>query len=101
MYTSHRTPAERAARAAAGAWLPAEATTMPGAAPLPRAASFADAPRILNEPVGWRFSAFRTMREPVSSLRTRELKSGVRTAMRSTAGRAALLALRLISPGRD
>ncbi len=73
MKTSHGTPAERAANATACAWLPAEATTTPGQAPSPSAASFADAPRILNDPVRWRFSALRTTREPVSSLRTRQL----------------------------
>ncbi len=37
-------------------------------APSPRAASLAEAPRILNEPVRCRFSALRTTCEPVSSL---------------------------------
>ena len=57
----------RRVNATACAWLPAEATTTPGHAPSPSAASFADAPRILNDPVRWRFSALRTTREPVSS----------------------------------
>ncbi len=90
MNTSHVTPAVRAARAAAWAWLPAEATTMPGAAPAPREASLADAPRILNDPVFCRFSAFKTTCDPVSSVSTRLSKIGVRIAACSTAGADAL-----------
>ena len=52
-------PASRAAQATAWPWLPALAATTPAA----RSAAVSEAivftaPRILNEPVRWRFSAF-------------------------------------------
>ena len=59
MKTSHGTPALAAARATALAWLPA----LPRRRRLrsaPSAASFAGAPRILNDPVRCRFSALST-----------------------------------------
>ena len=59
--TSHGTPRAAAAAASPWAWLPAEAATTPCAQPAsPSAASLAAAPRTLNEPVRWRFSAFST-----------------------------------------
>ncbi len=74
---------------------------MPGQAPSPRAASLAEAPRILNEPVRCRFSALRTTRDPVSSVSTRQLYTGVCTAMRSTARRAASIWSSPISSGGE
>ena len=66
--TSQRTPIVRAAAATACAWLPAEAATTPPLQPCsPSAASFAAAPRTLNEPVLWRFSAFSATRPPARS----------------------------------
>ncbi len=54
------TPASRAAQATACAWLPALAATTPAARwASPSVDSLLTAPRILNEPVRWRFSAFR------------------------------------------
>ena len=59
-------PASRAAHATACAWLPALTATTPAA----RSSSESDAtqltaPRILNEPVRWRFSAFSHTSRPV------------------------------------
>jgi hypothetical protein len=67
--------------ARASAWLPADAATTPLAQPFsPSAASFADAPRTLNEPVRWRFSAFRTTVPPACSEIVRVERTGVRRA---------------------
>ena len=60
MKTVARIPASRAAQATACPWLPAVAATTPAAC----SASDSDAivftaPRTLNEPVRWRFSALR------------------------------------------
>ena len=86
--TSHATPAWRAARASAHAWLPALPATTPARASSPSAASLAVAPRTLKEPVRCRFSAFRTTSPPpVSSASVHELSTGVTRATSSTASR--------------
>jgi hypothetical protein len=62
-----RMPASRAAQATACAWLPALAATTPAArSTSSRVASLLTAPRILNEPVRWRFSAFNCTGRPAS-----------------------------------
>jgi hypothetical protein len=66
MNTVARAPASRAAQATAWPWLPALAATTPAA----RSASVSvpivlTAPRTLNEPVRWRFSALSSTRRPV------------------------------------
>ena len=90
--TSQRTPRAAAAAASPCAWLPADAATTPFAQPAsPSAASFAAAPRTLNEPVRWRFSAFSTTVPPARSEIVRVDSTGVRLATRSTSGRAAAI----------
>jgi len=67
MKTVARTPASRAAHATAWPWLPALAATTP--ARLSASESVAillTAPRILNEPVRCRFSAFSATSRPMS-----------------------------------
>ena len=51
--------------------------TTPSSHALPNEAILASAPRILNEPVRWRFSAFIATVIPTRSLSVRELSSGV------------------------
>ena len=74
---SHGTPAARAAKATAWAWLPALPATTPTRARSPRSASLARAPRILNEPVRWRFSAFSTTSPPQRSDSHVDVTTGV------------------------
>src|SRR6201987_16894 len=57
MNTKHGRLRDRAAYATAWAWLPALPVTTPPAHASPSAPSFESAPRSLNEPVRWRFSA--------------------------------------------
>ena len=60
-------PASRAAQATACPWLPALAATTPAArSASPSVAIVLYAPRILKEPVRWRFSALRKTWRPVS-----------------------------------
>ena len=60
-------PASRAAQATACPWFPALAATTPAARSFsPSVAIVLYAPRILKEPVRWRFSAFRTTWRPAS-----------------------------------
>ena len=93
--TSQRTPRAAATAASAWAWLPAEAATTPCAQPSsPSASSLADAPRTLNEPVRWRFSALRATMPPARSEIVRLESTGVRRATRSTAARAASMSSR-------
>src|ERR1035437_5922345 len=77
MNTSQRTPRVRAAYATAWAWLPALPVTTPASQSSPSAASLASAPRSLNEPVRWRFSALSATVTPVRSASVRELSTGV------------------------
>ncbi len=89
--TSHGTPRWRAASATAQAWLPALPATTPRSAAAPSAASFAVAPRTLNEPVRCRLSAFSTT-SPAGSARrasrSRAPACGARRARRAGATRA-------------
>ena len=58
-------PSSRAAHATAWPWLPALAATTPAArSSVERVESLLTAPRILKEPVRWRFSAFRRTSRP-------------------------------------
>ena len=62
-----RMPSSRAAHATAWPWLPALAAITPAARSAgDSVASMLTAPRILNEPVRWRFSALSTTSRPVS-----------------------------------
>src|SRR4051794_13740506 len=83
-------PRALAAAASACAWLPADAATTPRAQPCsPSAASLADTPRTLNEPLRCRFSALNAIVPPASSDKVRDDSIGVRRANASTAARAA------------
>ena len=88
MNTSQGTPRERAACAHAQAWLPALPAVTPRRQPSPSAASLFSAPRILNDPVRWRFSAFRTTSVPVRWLSVSDGRTGVWRAMSPIAARA-------------
>src|SRR5206468_3233507 len=63
------------------AWLPAlAAMTLRARSASDRAARRFSAPRILNEPVYWRFSAFSSTSAPAIALSAAEGRSGVRRA---------------------
>src|SRR5512133_3582384 len=67
MKTVAAIPASRAAQATACPWFPALAATTPAfRSASPSVAIVLYAPRILNEPVRWRFSAFKKTGRPVS-----------------------------------
>ncbi len=66
MNTSHGTPRARAACASACAWLPALPVTTPAAQRSPSVLTLFAAPRTLNEPVRWRFSALSPTSTPSS-----------------------------------
>ena len=92
MYTSAGTPAERAANATAWAWFPADGATTPAA----RSASVSErillyAPRILNEPVFWRFSNFRKTSPAHWCENVSDRSVVVRWATPSSASAAALM----------
>src|SRR5688572_14730540 len=81
MKTVARTPASRAAQATACPWLPALAVTTPAARSASESVAIRlNAPRILNEPVRWRFSAFSHTGRPHSRATVSEEKTGVRRA---------------------
>ena len=88
MKTSHGTPRALAAWASAQAWLPALPPVTPWAQPSPRAASLFRAPRILNEPVRCRFSAFSATTPSRRWVSVREGSTGVRLATSTIAPRA-------------
>jgi hypothetical protein len=88
MNTSHGTPRTRAACASAHAWLPALPAVTPRAQRSPSAASLLSAPRILNEPVRCRLSAFRTTLPPARSVTVSDGSTGVWRTTSATATRA-------------
>src|SRR3954470_9237407 len=88
MKTSHGTPRARAAWASAQAWLPALPPVTPRAHESPSAASLFSAPRILNEPVRWRFSAFSATSPPARCVRVSDGSTGVSLATSALARRA-------------
>src|SRR4051812_12038796 len=88
MKTSHGTSRVRAACAQAQAWLPALPAVTPRAQRSPRAASLFSAPRILNDPVRWRFSALSTTAALVESLSVCDGSTGVWRTTSATAARA-------------
>src|SRR5436853_4202892 len=97
MKTVAWTPCSRAAQATAWPWLPALAATTPAsrsAAESP--AILLTAPRILKEPVRWRFSAFSCTSRPVRRLKVSEPKTGVTRAIPSRRRRASSISR---SPG--
>jgi hypothetical protein len=77
MNTSQAMPRARAAYATAWAWLPALPHTTPASQRSPSEAILANAPRSLNDPVRWRFSALSATGIPVRSASVRELSTGV------------------------
>src|SRR5713226_1162711 len=84
------TPSARAAQATDWPWLPAVAATTPAA----RSASVSvaillTAPRILNEPVRCRFSAFSNTLRPVIRVNVSDGKTGVTLATPTMRSRAA------------
>src|SRR5712691_10170210 len=89
-------PASRAAQATAWPWLPALAATTPARRSASvRVASLLTAPRILKEPVRWRFSAFSSTSRPASRDSVSEPKTGVRRAVPSIRRRAAWMSASL------
>src|SRR5687768_7097208 len=95
MKTVAFTPDSRAASATAWPWLPELAVTTPAA----RSASSSDwillnAPRILNDPVRWRFSAFRKTGRPLRRPRVSDEKTGVMRARLAMRVRAASMSAR-------
>src|SRR5438132_4950668 len=87
-------PASRAAHATAWPWLPALAATTPARrSPLESVAILLTAPRTLNEPVRWRFSAFRQTSRPASFESVSEPYTGVTRAIPSSRARASSISL--------
>src|SRR4051812_33118885 len=101
MKTSQGTPRTRAACARAHAWLPALPAVTPRAQPSPSAASLFSAPRTLNDPVRWRFSALSATDAPVRSLSVSDGSTGVRLATSATAARASATASAVTVCGRS
>src|SRR5438874_1358230 len=82
-------PSSRAAHATAWPWLPALAATTPAASRSgSRLESLTYAPRILNEPVRCRFSAFKRTGRPASRDSVSDGKTGVTRATPSSRSRA-------------
>src|SRR3954447_13997528 len=89
-----RAPTSRAAHATACPWLPALAATTPAA----RCSALSDemrlyAPRILNDPVRCRFSAFRCTSRPTRREMVSERYTGVTRATPSSRARAASMSV--------
>src|SRR5579871_4566057 len=85
-----RMPSSRAAHATACPWLPALAAMTPAAVCSGvKVVMQLTAPRILNDPVRWRFSAFRKQVRPVSRRSDSDVETGVRRTWRSIRSRAA------------
>src|SRR5262245_16305767 len=83
-------PASRAAHATACPWLPALAATTPAArSASPSVEILLNAPRILNEPVRCRFSAFSDTSRPASRENVSDRNTGVIRATPSRRSRAA------------
>src|SRR5919108_2818837 len=84
------TPASRAAQATAWPWLPALAATTPARrSDSESAATVLTPPRILNEPVRWRFSAFSSTSRPARRESVSDANTGVTRACAATRSRAA------------
>src|SRR3954453_5693365 len=86
MKTRARAPISRAAHATAWPWFPALAATTSSASSVEMRLY---APRILNEPVRWRFSAFSFTSRPTSRESVSEAYTGVTRATPSSRARAA------------
>src|SRR5690242_5774946 len=87
-------PASRAAHATAWPWLPALAATTPARRSLFESiAILLTAPRILNDPVRWRFSAFSQMSRPAIFESVSVPYTGVTRATRSSRPRASSISL--------
>src|SRR6476469_959091 len=90
MKTVAAIPSSRAANATAWPWLPALAAITPAARSASSSVdSLLTAPRILNDPVRWRFSAFSQTRPPVSCDSVSEPYTGVTRARPPSRSRAA------------
>src|SRR5579859_962551 len=90
-----RIPASRAAQATACPWLPALAATTPAArSASPSVEILLYAPRILNEPVRWRFSAFSETSRSASRENVSDRNTGVTRATPSRRARAASMSRR-------
>src|SRR5439155_2114998 len=91
MKTVASMPSSRAAHATAWPWFPALAVTTPAfRSTWLRLSILFTAPRTLNEPVRWRFSAFRRTGRPVRRVNVSELYTGVtRTPFPASRSRAA------------
>jgi hypothetical protein len=90
MNTVARTPASRAAQATACPWFPALAATTPARRSLADSAAILfSAPRTLNEPVRWRFSAFSHTGRSQRRVSVSDRKAGVTRATPSTTFQAA------------
>ena len=87
-------PSSRAAHATAWPWLPALAATTPAARSSgDSVASVLTAPRILNEPVRWRFSALSTSSRPISRESDADVYTGVTRAWPPIRSRAASMSV--------
>src|SRR5919108_5582508 len=83
------TPASRAAQATAWPWLPALAATTPARrSDSESAATVLTPPRILNEPVRWRFSAFSSTSRPAARESVSDQYTGVSRATPDRRARA-------------
>src|SRR5947208_6250699 len=99
-------PSSRAAHATAWPWLPALAATTPAASRSgSRLKSLTYAPRILNEPVRCRFSAFKRTGRPASRDSVSDGKTGVtratpsgRSRARSLSGSPGAVAVAIVNP---
>src|SRR3954451_20996341 len=90
MKTVAEMPSSRAAQATAWPWFPALAAITPAARSLSSSVdSLFTAPRILNEPVRWRFSALSQTFVPVRREKVPEPYTGVTRARPSSRSRAA------------
>src|SRR5689334_2694517 len=90
MNTVASMPSSRAAQATAWPWLPALAARTPAArSASPRPVSLLTAPRILNDPVRWRFSALSQTLLPQMRPNVSEPYTGVTRARPASRSRAA------------
>src|SRR6476646_6056182 len=96
MKTVALTPSSRPAQATACPWLPALAASTPVArSASPRVISLLTAPRTLNEPVRWRFSAFRHTVRPTRRESALLVWTGVTRAWPAMRSRAASMSARV------
>jgi hypothetical protein len=91
-------PASLAASATAWAWFPDEYATTPAASCSGDSRLIAlKAPRNLNAPIRWKFSAFRKTSAPTRSFSVRDVRTGVRCATPAIRSAAACTSARVSS----